>query len=133
MSNNLAEPTIYIVTTGDITINAVFTDWELALLFKSKFGCDHIWTYDANPLAKELRAGFSMFAMHMHRDGTIKWIRSDSGYEEDCRIIEPTRHTAVHLLLFRRMAKDEQHAIEMANQKRIEMIESDEWPPEAMP
>lgn len=120
--------TIYVCTSGsysDYSIRGVFDNEELAKDFCSKFGCN-IEEYTLNPFAKQLRKGYDPFFVHMTKEGdTVQIHREDSayGFENDFNYgFDVNKNMYVHCF-----ASSAQHAIKIANERRVALIANDQW------
>lgn len=117
---------IYVVTDGaysDYGICGVFDDKALAQQFKALFvprGRVEVW--DLNPYAREVRAGYQLYQVVIHRDGTVWSVEQREevhyflGRDEIAPCLwrkVPTGHLATHVL-----APDEAHAVKVANERR---------------
>ena len=93
------------------------------------------WTLD--PAINELRKGYSQFLIHMREDGTVEraYKRQMASYNLSGDVQIWRRSTApayagknaTDLLSATVWAKDEAHAIKIANEHRTRMIATGEW------
>ncbi len=141
----MSAQTIYIVTSGDYSdyhIITVFTDEALAEQFVSEYNADRshrdasIEEYIANKLSRQLQGDVRTFSLWMAHDGTMDF-GIDWEYEED--LMPRFRHTLDQSRYSREehkggsmrcvvVARDREHAVKIANERRVQMIASGEWP-----
>ncbi len=138
--------TIYIVTSGSYSgyrIDGIFDDRILAERFKELWKCERIEERELNPHAKGLRAGLQPIMIHMRRDGTSTVdaiYDSSSVYADELTLTFPeyfyprlpdgSAPGILHGCVF---AEDESGAAKIANEKRVALIASGEWPEENKP
>lgn len=143
--------TIYIVTDGeysDYQIVAVFDDEALAEAFRQHFGYEHgLEEFTLNPATREVREGVTVYEVHMAKDGDVRGPVKSGGYFDlpatevsiwgyDHRSNQWTsipymrKHEWWNTLFVRCWAKDERHAIKIANEKRAEWLALGKWPEE---
>lgn len=134
---------IYVVTSGsysDYGINAVYDSRELAEAATAGKSDYEIEEYPLNPGEAEHRQGRSLWHVAMHHDGSVV-TTSDFGLmwanpPEDRIFIEQQRiagslsfDTEIIDFVFEvyAWARDETHAIKIANERRAEWIASERW------
>lgn len=131
--------TVYIVTEGsysDYHIIAVFDSAKKAQDFIDAYvPGGEIEKFELNPCELELREGWKYYCVEMERDGSAH-VRTDGAldYIKEAMQNESNlvlRHSGNNV--FRTaletycLAKDEQHAIKIANERRAQLIASGEW------
>lgn len=128
-------PAVFLVTRGDYSdyrVCAVFTEKSLAEKYIDSFkinSCEEfrIEIYQLNPFSFELKNDYKPFFLRMKRDGECTEIYvSDSpyGFENENIDIGFDIHKNMYISIF---AKDETHAIKIANEKRVQLIAEDLW------
>lgn len=126
---------IFVVTRGDYSdyrICAVFTEKELAEKYVNSFKEDdwskpRIEIYSLNPYEHQLKNNYKPFFLRMQKDGTCTEIYvkdSSYGFESEELNIGFDIHKNMHISIF---AKDEKHAIKIANEKRVQLIATNQW------
>lgn len=125
---------VFLVTRGDYSdyrVCAVFTDKKLAQKYIDSFKEGRkrfsIENYKLNPFSKELKADYKPYFLRMKKDGTCIeiYIKDSSyGFEGEDNDIGFDIHKNMHLSVF---AKDEKHAIKIANEKRVQLIAENRW------
>jgi hypothetical protein len=123
---------VYIVTSGEYSaycISAVFSEKELAQKYidsfeKPKWDSYFIEEYDLNPYAKEIKKGYLPYFVKMSKNGDCIDVRINKtdGLEYNELLLDSNNN--VRFSLF---AKDEKHAIKIANEKRIQLIVNNVW------
>jgi hypothetical protein len=121
---------IYVVTQGsysDYHICGVFDDQRLAERMADKL-CGDVETYHLNPFAAEIRSDLYGYKVLMDRQGNVIEARRWTFNTMDAQ----GYHTIWHddRLFNHCWAKDEQHAIKITNEVRIQLIASNQWPEE---
>ena len=134
-------PMVYVVTRGsysDYTIIAVFSSQEKADKFlednpgvKRDDGDVTEWSIDQEYVT--VPPGMRYFQIEMLRDGTVKHIHdhtekwSGDYHSEKSAVYSPSlgeEHQHLYVCCF---ARDEQHAVKIANEKRAQSIANGEW------
>ena len=125
---------VFLVTRGDYSdyrVCAVFTDKKLAQKYIDSFEKAYdefrIENYKLNPFSKELKADYKPYFLRMKKDGTCTEIYlkdSSYGFESEDLDIGFDIHKDMYLSVF---AKDEKHAIKIANEKRVQLIAENRW------
>lgn len=122
--------TIYVVTEGvysEYSIIGVFDDKSLAEKMAS-FSCNdgRVEEYTLNPFAPELSEGLSHFTVWMNRDGSLKY---------EAHAATPLQEANPSLYIYRTgemcfscFARDKEHAVKMANDRRLIEIAEGRWP-----
>ena len=123
--------TVYFVTKGeyaDYSIVGVFTSREraekYAELLDNSWARTRVEEFPLNPNEEELHAGKKPFFIRMTKDGEVldSWIRI--GWSDSLEFdIENNLITTV-------WADDLMHAAKIVNEKRTQLIASNEWPEE---
>lgn len=132
----MEQKTIYIVTEGsysDYTIKAVFDDKELADKYASVYHDADVEEYDINSEADKVKQGLILYSLKMLKDGTATDIYT-RGYDT-LKETQSSIHGGyvsgslehVLYLYVRCLAKDEQHAIKIANEIRLQRIAGNQW------
>lgn len=121
---------VYIVTTGrysDYSIIAVFDSMELAQAFidSNDFGSDinDIEEYELNPNKTDLAAGRKGFEIEMNKDGTTICCNMNRSYSHKPNNI----YFRFNLMCLDCYADDDQHAIKIANEKRVQILALNRW------
>ena len=127
--------TIYIVSSGcysDYHIDAVFDSKELAEKFVETFNENNMFhnqmrieEWELNPLKKELKKDFNPYFVRMKRNGDTIEI-GGCIYPSDY-IEKETKLDYEGNMLTYVMARDEKHAIKIANERRVQFIASGQW------
>lgn len=125
---------VFLVTRGDYSdyrVCAVFTDKKLAQKYIDSFEKAYdefrIENYKLNPFSKELKADYKPYFLRMKKDGTCTEIYvkdSSYGFESEDLDVGFDIHKDMYLSVF---AKDEKHAIKIANEKRVQLIAENRW------
>lgn len=139
---------IYIVTQGeysDYQIVCVFDDKEIAARYAEPFGCGvAIEEYTLNEYADQAQSGRFPFSVHVWKDGDGARAYPVNQRDEVAwsigRTSKPTtyqeegmgRHRfvpgdLVEVLRGVVMARDEAHAIKIANERRTQLLATGEW------
>lgn len=122
---------VYVVTSGSDDdfggVDAIFTDRDLAQKYIDSFGEMHndfnyIEECEINPFEFELNNGYKPYYVVIDKQGKIEECKisySSSGFENENRRcgFYVTNDIYVHVF-----AKDENHAIKIANEKRVQLI-----------
>jgi len=120
---------VYIVTSGDYSdycIHAVFSTSGAAETFCNTFNCDEVEEWDIDGYA-ELGIGKKPFCVEISKEGNATvsiYISSD--------YLPPNKPINVffgrdEILRVYCFANDKQHAIKIANEKRVEFIALNRW------
>ena len=136
-NGNFAKPmlqAVFLVTRGyysDYRVCAVFTEKALAQKYIDSFAKAYyefrIENYKLNPFSKELKSDYKPYFLRMKKDGTCTEIHikdSSYGFETEGLDIGFDIHKDMYLSVF---AKDEKHAIKIANEKRVQLIAENRW------
>ncbi len=138
---------VYVCTSGeysDYHIDTVFDNKEDAEEFCEKFG-DMIEEYEINVITPILRTGFKRYIVCLDRDGNTPF-DSGSNIEQLKYLNIGNLKTVVHFnegekekypcsrlipnteyILVTCFAKNEEHALKIANEKRTEIIAFNKW------
>lgn len=146
---------VFVVTKGsysDYHIVGIFSDETKANMFADKFeGTVEPRTLD--PFKPMFESGLYPYDVWMQRDGSLSYdVKAREKYLEGyldepekmtdylhlvtdldielCRKYPSSRSKPVSWLHVACMARDEQHAIKIANEKRIRLIAENQWPPD---
>jgi hypothetical protein len=124
---------IYIVTSGtysDYGINAIFDTKELAKKYISAFDQKYmemnIEEWNLNEF--DFRPGYKAYRVRMNKKGNtkeIEWLYYHSQFSEDDNGISFTYDNG--LMNCTVFAKDEKHAVKIANEKRIQYLATNKW------
>jgi hypothetical protein len=127
---------IYVVTRGeysDYGICAMFTEKKLAQAFIDSFkidgygGFNDIEEYELNPYKNDLKAGRKAYSLRMNVEGNTTDVeQADSTYGFNSSIGISFTHNKEWMNVFC-FAKDETHAIKIANEKRVQYIAANAW------
>ena len=132
---------VYVVSSGDYSdykVDGIFTSKPLAQKFMDTFKRDSEYSFERfndiveftlNPFEKEIRAGYKPYFLRMTRLGQAYDIRVDSGTYgfEDSENYSYGFDVTDNDLYTHCFAKDEQHAIKICNERRIQIIALDRW------
>lgn len=124
---------IYVVTSGeysDYGICGVFDDRTLADAFAEKCSGTYaeagVEVWPLNPHADDLRAGHDPYFVRMKRTGdTMEARRVDAGSRAVGAVMALDVNGDGFTTCF---ARDEQHAVKIANERRAQLIASGGWP-----
>ena len=127
--------TIYVVTRGsysDYGIKAIFNTKELAQAYIDSFKYDSynemsIEEWDLNPNSKELKKGRKPYFVRMDKAGIAteyNHVDSSYGFNGGTVISFTLDKQSMNCYCW---AKDEKHAIKIANEKRVQFIALDRW------
>lgn len=137
--------TVWVIEQGgysDYRVIGVFTSKENAELvmaaIDSKWDEPSIAEWPLDPAVNELQSGRARWFVLMKKNGDVEEARKDelSSWDlvDDASIWERSTapayqgtDKAVDVLQVRVWAKDEKHAIKIANERRTQMISSGEW------
>jgi len=119
---------VYICTDGeysDYHICGVFDDKELAEKLAAKVGAN-VETWTLNPLELELREDYGAWFVRMAKNGdTVQCYPTK--YEEVLDYGEAVRFDGNNNSWLYCFAKSEEHAVKIANEKRVRLIANNEW------
>lgn len=126
--------TIYLITQGeysDYSVKGVFDNKELAEAFIAKFSqADYrIEEYELNALAGRLNNPLTPFRVAMSQEGEVISITDGADIEDG----EPRVNFSFdyshkrELLYVFCWANDSEHAIKIANEKRLQLIAANRW------
>lgn len=131
---------VYVVTSGessesDYRIRGVYADMEKAEHAKKLCGsANDIEEYRVNHIFKTPSSRF-WHCVEMGRDGHTKTVKIEDGENEDGNenAVQYIPYCLWHygtksdLMVFHMWAKDEAHAVKIANEKRVALIANNEW------
>jgi len=139
----MTDKIVYVVTEGgdlDYTINGVFDNEDDAYLFAGEFG-DRMIECQLNPLMRQLRDGCNMvYFIRMEYDGTTSEIEATSSLDglkdyfgqfndQGERIhLDPRKSGNLGQMRAYILARDEKHAVKIANERRVQAIAENRWP-----
>ena len=127
--------TIYIVTSGtysDYHIDGIFSTQELAEAyikqFQDKWDKMEVEEWTLDPWKKELRKGYKAYFLHMDKEGNTLDISAQSYGTYNLRDGKPYQgwDNAGNMTLGV-LARNETHAIKIANEKRVMLIANNLW------
>jgi len=138
LNGNFAKPmlqAVFLVTRGeysDYRVCAVFTEKALAEKYIDSFKVNsyeefRIENYNLNPYQYELKNDYKPFFLKMTKEGNcieINVMNSSYGFEDEDINIGFDIHKNMYISIF---AKDETHAIKIANEKRVQLIAENRW------
>ena len=121
---------------SDYRIIGVFSTEENARRIKnltdSKWDIAEIVEWEIDPFIDNLNAGKMVYSVAMRRDGLVENVKCE-WHEYECsdgvlylETIDGANARVLHTFMW---ATDEQHAIKIANERRIKKIASGEWQP----
>ena len=124
---------VYVVTDGyysDRHIVGIYTDKEMADRSMALEGREaEVEVFTLNPSGEELRQGLTAFEIQMTRTGLV--IKSEAvapSWIFNERVISPPRDDfGVAFLRTYVWAKDAEHAVKIANERRSRLIASNQW------
>lgn len=119
---------VYLVTRGeysDYRVMGVFDSKEKAEYALKVYAADNIEEREMNALPDHT-PGYYRFGLEMDKDGNTIWTyqrgHDDEDWEEEYYpLYEPW-------MFFHVLARDEEHAIKIVNEKRIRMLAENIWP-----
>ena len=117
---------IYVCTKGeysDYRIVGVLDSKELADIFSQKFECE-VEEYRVNPFTEELKNGYEHYFLRMTKGGDVDEIYIDSDFYSSG---ETFGFDIQGNMYFYCMAKDEKHAVKIANEHRSMLIATKQW------
>ena len=126
---------VYIVTSGDYSdygIDAVFTNKKTAEVFAGKIGGEvEIWEISPSDLIDKITHN-KIFCVRMNKEGNTDLVMEedfDSGdiknaMEKKTEIFKAVDGYSMITYMF---AKDEKHAVKIANERRVQLIANNEW------
>lgn len=132
---------IYLVSSGsysDYRIDAVFSTEELAQKYIDNIGAAvhygglGIEAYDLDPCEKQIKEGLIPFSVKMDLDGNADYPSYKQTYKADYvgfkigDIFKIYKDGNIDMIS-KCFAKDEQHAIKIANERRVQYIASNTW------
>ena len=130
LADTQEQKTLYAVNNGwysDYRVHAIFDDKEMAEEYMRLFPesvYKNIEVYELNPIVPLTRQGYKSYQVRMARDGTVQGIEKDVGVPTNFVSIAAKRNTMVTDM----MAKSEEHAIKIANERRAMKIATGQWP-----
>ena len=138
-NGNFAKPmlqAVFLVTRGDYSdyrVCAVFTEKALAEKYIDSFKGNsyyddfRIENYTLNPYQYELKNDYKPFFLIMTKEGNCTEINvkdSYCGFKDENIDVWFDIHKNMNISIF---AKDERHAIKIANEKRVQLIVENRW------
>lgn len=131
---------VYICTEGEYSsyqIVAVFTTPELAEAYRAWNGGNDVQEFELDHVPTLMREGTHGYHVFMWRDGdSVVYLLEDVEPFEttfflrrEWRWAKGVRHYG-HRLVVGTVAKSEEHAVKIANERRAQLIASGEWPPD---
>lgn len=139
---------VYLLASGsyeDYHIISVFSDEELATKIANELGSDNFWveTYELDADAEYVRNGLYCYFVEMRDNGDVNQVKIQESYYRLTTMkwsnpffIEIQDHhfnkermggVGARWMWIYLLARDEDHAIEIANEKRIELLSTGTW------
>ena len=130
---------VYLISDGDYedyTIIGAFSTYKKAKDAAKYFNAnERIEEYDLDSKLKQRPAGMKAFCVAMDREGNVplsKWTNKINVYEcsgdyADRNVVQGYGGNPAHVE-FNVWARDEEHAIKIANEKRGGVLIAGEWP-----
>ena len=115
---------IYVVTSGDYSdymINAVYSDKDKADEYRKNFKCDDVKEYELNPSPIPLR----FIQVDMKDNGDVCGIRHEISDENISGILWYIKSR--NMFSWNVQTTDEERAIKVANEKRIQILANNCW------
>ena len=134
----MSEKTIYLVSYGsysDYSVCALFDSEELANKYieLQEYVSDYrIEEFTLNSFERRVRDGYRSYTVRMGKQGNTISIEMKDYQEEYAGFIYWRDLNGEAMLLVDTFAKDEQHAVKIANEKRVQLIAAGEWPEKAV-
>jgi len=134
------EKIVYAVSDGsysDYGVIAIFEDEQKAEAFRKWHGYACVEKFPLNPELPEMRRGRNLYYVEMTCEGhttVLRLERSPASTEHKTNLeldYDPGNHGSLWLggmLWGEVVARDEQHAVKIANEKRVQLIAANEWP-----
>lgn len=133
--------TVWVIEKGsysDYRVLGVFSSEENANIVADKMNAEDVYEkatvseWPLDPIVNELQQGRVLYKVYMLKDGTTESVNAEPGEFDDSVCI--WRRSTVYInknipdiLVARVWAKDETHAIKIANEHRTRLIASKEW------
>jgi hypothetical protein len=115
---------VYVVTTGFYDdIEAIFYNRESAEKIASYMDEASISEWELNDISQT--ESLPWYYIEMEKDGDVLCIAKKDNY--GCNKCESPLHVEDDILLGDVLAKDEREAVQVANDKRLNLIENNEW------
>jgi hypothetical protein len=118
---------VYVVTQGSYSsyhVVAIFTDKGIAEQLADRLEDGNtVETYETDEYSEYVRQGLMLYDVEMLKDGATKHVFKTTymdGQTSLCVWNDRTLYATV-------WAKDEQHAVKIANEKRAQLIATGEW------
>jgi hypothetical protein len=128
---------IYVVTEGDYSdyhIVAVYETQADADYHREHIGGDSVEEHELNPYREQIAGGLARYRVTMLRGGDTIEVGTNWGDSEGAGgEILWSPYKPVVRGVFRVWARDEQHAIKIANERRTRAIAENLWPAEDQP
>lgn len=127
----MSKKTVWVIEDGeysDYHVVGVFSSRENAELVLGQLKSGEIAEWELDPAVKALNAGLSRYYVQMLRDGTVCESKPEEFCADEWEFLNtsdgypPTAGLRVWVF-----AKDEKHAVKIANEKRIQAIANGEW------
>jgi len=122
---------IYVVTSGDYSdyhIDGVFDDPALAELIKNALNNARIEPWELNMMHSKITQGYKFFRVFMDTKGNTPEVGLEKlcreAYNKDVRFLGFGNITH---WIFYVWAKDEKHAVKIANERRVQLIAFNQW------
>ena len=127
------ERIIYAVSDGsysDYGVIAIFEDEQKAEAFRKWHGYDYVEEFPLNPELPAMRPGWNLYQFSMDRSGDtehMQLLHEPASTEHKTEIDYYSNYIGSHLWCVV-VARDELHAVKIANEKRVQFIAENAWP-----
>jgi len=129
------ERIIYAVSDGsysDYGVIAIFEDEQKAEAFREWHRYDCVEEFPLNPELPAMRPGWNLYQFSMDRSGDtehMQLLHEPASTEHKTEIdYHPTHYYIESHLWCVVVARDEQHAVKITNEKRAQLIAMNKWP-----
>lgn len=120
--------TVYVLTDNDDSIIAIFDDYQLAYKARDLYRYASVKEYTLNdsPATECIKHKMKPYRVTIHDDGTTDALQIIfEHYDEGFEYIKDNGKTTEYITYV--LAKDEQHAAEIANECKAALVESGAW------
>lgn len=102
----------------------VFPRWNFEIV---EYTIDELY----QKIIKAIKNKYKLFTVYMHRDGTIDDVEQEDFFYNSCTeltlVYSYVKQEMMLLLKVVCLAKNEKHAVRIANEKRVQLIANGEW------